>query len=437
MLKNIWKQLMNRKRKNLWIALELLLVFCLLWYIVDYFFLLNYNRSIRSYRDMKHTYKLELAEYTANQTEYSEQEDTPDAAIANLRRIVQRLREHPDVESVALAIEASSFPGRDINTGVKYRNQEDNSRVADIQFIRFVPEEDYFQVFRHISGDGKTAVSMNNYDWNDPENILITRMMEKQLFPGQSAIGKMIEVHENRFYPDLRKEYKVIGILDDIKRFDYLRPYSVMFIPERINEINYHSVTIAFRTNGKTPASRFIPAFKKEMNSRLQLGNYYLEDVLYFPKIEKDTEYEYGMTNEIRMRTAMMIFFLVNMTLCLLGTFWYRVNARKEEIGIRRALGADTVSIRRLFIQEGLLLLLLVMVPAMIIEVQFVFMGMTNTLMADIPSYGNYLPDHTFLRFLLTNLITWLILAVMVILAVWYPARSASRITPVDALRDE
>ncbi|MDF9829411.1 hypothetical protein [Parabacteroides sp. PF5-6] len=32
---------------------------------------------------------------------------------------------------------------------------------------------------------------------------------------------------------------------------------------------------------------------------------------------------------------------------------------------------------------------------------------------------------------------TWLILALMVVLAVWYPARSASRMKPVEALRDE
>jgi ABC-type lipoprotein release transport system permease subunit len=68
---------------------------------------------------------------------------------------------------------------------------------------------------------------------------------------------------------------------------------------------------------------------------------------------------------------------------------------------------------------------------------QFVYADLIETLGRDIKSYGDYLPDHAVLRFLITNLTTWLLMAGMVTLAIWYPTRSASRIKPVDALRDE
>ena len=38
MWKMTWIQLMNRWRSNVWVCVELLLAFCLAWYMVDYFF---------------------------------------------------------------------------------------------------------------------------------------------------------------------------------------------------------------------------------------------------------------------------------------------------------------------------------------------------------------------------------------------------------------
>ena len=38
MWKITWIQLMNRWRSNVWVCVELLLAFCLAWYMVDYFF---------------------------------------------------------------------------------------------------------------------------------------------------------------------------------------------------------------------------------------------------------------------------------------------------------------------------------------------------------------------------------------------------------------
>lgn len=50
MWKMTWVQLMNRWRSNVWVCVELLLAFCLTWYMVDYFFVEIYNRSLPSGR---------------------------------------------------------------------------------------------------------------------------------------------------------------------------------------------------------------------------------------------------------------------------------------------------------------------------------------------------------------------------------------------------
>lgn len=435
MIQIIWKQLLNQRKKNIWIALELLLIFCLVWYMVDFFFVLGYNLSLTSHRDNKNTYMLQMATFSPNHPDYSETEAEPTAGLANFHRIINRLKEHPDIETVAIAPGYDSFPETGSNSETEYRELNDTTNVASAQFIRFMPEEDYLKVFHHTTDNGKKAVSVADYDWNDPSHVLVNRMMAEKLFPGQSAVGKTIE----RTYsaPDApRGQYKIMGVVDDVKRLPFLRPNAMIFRTERLSEDNFAWAVIAFRTKDNKPSTQFASAFKKEMSSKLRIGNYYLQNVSAFTDMASDLSYRSGTTNTIRLRTALMVFFLASIFLCVLGTFWYRVNVRREEIGIRRALGSDVNSISWLFVVEGLLLLTLAVPVAMLIEGQFIFAGVIETLGAHYLSYGNYLPDHTILRFLITNAFAWLLMAAVMILAIWYPAHSASRIPPVEALRN-
>ncbi|MDH6305277.1 putative ABC transport system permease protein [Parabacteroides sp. PF5-5] len=433
MLWSICKQILNRKKSNGWILLALLLVFCLIWFMVDFFFVLEYNKSLTSHRDLNNTYYIELGTLAKTLPEYKEAEAEPSAGIANLYRIVNRIKEYPDVESVALCQSFSSLPGVGSYNGSEYRSATDSTKRAGIQRITFIPEEDYFRAFRHTSNQGK-AISLTDFDWGNPSAVLISQMVAERLFPGESAIGKTIETSYKS--PDApRDQHLVVGVLDDLKRFNYNRPQGIIFFPQRISEQNYNYIYIAIRSKEHIPASRFIPAFKKQMSSNLRVGNYYLKNVKSLVAMEKETNN--AMTNMVRSLSGLMLFFLINITLCVLGTFWYRVNVRKEEVGIRRAMGSNEAGIKKLFVLEGIILLTLILIPAMIIESQFIAAGLISTLGQSNSSYGDYLPDHTIVRFLITNAITWLLLAAIVVLAIWYPARSASRIKPVEALKDE
>lgn len=105
---------------------------------------------------------------------------------------------------------------------------------------------------------------------------------------------------------------------------------------------NYRNTIISIRTTSPHPAIRFIPAFKKEMSAPLRIGNYYLGGLDPFTWIAKDMNYKVGVTNNARIRTALMIFLFINIMLCVFGTFWYRVHVRREEIGIRLILQAGS-----------------------------------------------------------------------------------------------
>jgi hypothetical protein len=430
MLKSIFTQLWNRKRSNTWIALELLLVFCLIWYLTDYLFVLTYNYHIPNGRNTDHTWQLKLAEYPPEHPAYRPGENTGEALEANFARILQTIRNYPGVEAVSLSFNGSA-PGLGSYWGTGVVNADDSTLSVQGQQIMIDAGEDFFHVFGYTTGNGKKAVSTRDFDWTNPNAAVVGRSVAEALFPGVSTVEqKIITIG----WP---KEYKVIaGVVDDIKRFDYERPQSAIYLPKRPDSTNIQNAEISIRSNASLPDVSFKEAFKKEMTNALQTGNFYLKSMIPYAKIEQDTSRLFGLTSNVQTRIYLMIFFLLNILLCVMGTFWYRINTRKEEIGIRKALGSSSIHIRNMLLTEGLCLLAIATLPAMLIEYQFVRADLIETL-TGMGTSKTYLPDRTMLRFLITNGITWIIIAVVIVSAIWLPARKAAALQPADALHYE
>ncbi|MPN53296.1 hypothetical protein SDC9_200960 [bioreactor metagenome] len=75
-------------------------------------------------------------------------------------------------------------------------------------------------------------------------------------------------------------------------------------------------------------------------------------------------------------------------------------------------------------------------VPAILINIAILQAGIIETLGQGVDS-SSYITAHKWLRFLITNGITYILLAVIVAISAWIPARQASKVHPVEALRDE
>ncbi|MDR1879461.1 MAG: FtsX-like permease family protein, partial [Tannerellaceae bacterium] len=175
--------------------------------------------------------------------------------------------------------------------------------------------------------------------------------------------------------------------------------------------------------------------FLEVMSKALRIGNFHLQSLIPCAKIGADTTRMFGQSGDLNVRLALFIFFLLNILLCAMGTFWYRVNQRRGEVGLRKALGATRAGISAAFFLEGLCLLALSAAVAMAIEFQFVYAGLIDTLGKYDDSI--YLPDRMLLRFLITNGLTACTLAAVILIAVWLPARRAATHPPAESLRDE
>ena len=76
---------------------------------------------------------------------------------------------------------------------------------------------------------------------------------------------------------------------------------------------------------------------------------------------------------------------------------------------------------------EGLLLLSVAAVPALLIAF--------NVGIAELVDINKM--QFTFERFLIAAVFTWLLMALMIVVGIWYPAYKAMQLQPAEALHDE
>ncbi|MDH6533410.1 putative ABC transport system permease protein [Parabacteroides sp. PM5-20] len=431
MWRTLLKQMWNRRRSNIWIALELLFVFCLVWYIVDYLFVYNYNLCIPDHRDMNHTLQVNLAELPEEHPEYRAEESEGEAKLSNYKRIIRVIEDFPGVESLAVSFYGGA-PGSGSYSSRTIINSNDTTLYSGGQWITIDPTYDFFGVFKYTTDNGNKSVSTADFDWDAANGIVIGQQVKQSLFREEPFFRKEVEGWRR---PESR--YLIIGVVDDIKRFDYNRPQSAIYAAQLLQANNVGNAEISIRHTSTVSTQAFREKFKTEIAERLRIGNYYLLSVIPYTKIGEDTKQVFGVTNDIRLRLYLMFFFLANILLCVMGTFWYRINQRPAEIGLRKALGATRISIHGSLVLEALLLLALVTIPAMIIEYQFIHTDVIRTLGRQGAPNPAYLPDRTLLRFLITNGITFVFMAFITTIATWLPARKGAFLAPAEALHHE
>jgi ABC-type antimicrobial peptide transport system permease subunit len=106
------------------------------------------------------------------------------------------------------------------------------------------------------------------------------------------------------------------------------------------------------------------------------------------------------------------------------GLMAYSVEQRKQEIGIRLALGAEHGGVRNMVVFQGMRLA----IAGVIIGLGSAF-GLTKLIASLL--YGVKARDP------MVFIAVPLLLTAVALLAVWLPARRATRVNPVDALRSE
>lgn len=146
-----------------------------------------------------------------------------------------------------------------------------------------------------------------------------------------------------------------------------------------------------------------------------------------------------GVTNKLRLQYALTGFALLCIFLGMVGTFWIRSNARREEIGVMRSIGASQRCIVRQFLIEAWLLL----TTAFVLVIPFLlYHAQTNGLYA-VEMNRYFVPNPEYwqnrfgFHFSIVLIISYLILLIIALIGTYIPVVRAARTLPADALRNE
>jgi putative ABC transport system permease protein len=179
----------------------------------------------------------------------------------------------------------------------------------------------------------------------------------------------------------------------------------------------------------------FASRFTKNMQEQLSMDPYYLSSVTSISKQRDDYIKWNGYDNNFKSILSVSSFLLLNIFLAVVGTFWFRIQARRGEIGLRTALGATRTKVKSIFIVEALILLFSASIIATLISINI---SVTDILKGvGVPSINREKNPVEISQYFADYGFTLLILGIISLIAVWYPATRASKTQPAEALKDE
>ncbi len=207
--------------------------------------------------------------------------------------------------------------------------------------------------------------------------------------------------------------------------------YSNMIQPLDKKEYDLANMQIYIRVSPGVD-NDFAERFTREMRDQLMLGPYFLASVFSSTKNAREMNWPTGDLNGIY---AITTFLILNIFLGIIGTFWYRTQTRRSEVGLRLALGATRQGVKQMIFGETLLILFIASVVGVNICLNI---NQTELLeLLDIPISNRMEAGIGMEQEFINYVLTFGLLATISLIAVWYPARQAAKIPPAEALRDE
>ena len=412
MTKKLLVQIKNEWRNNLWLALELLVVSVVMWYVVDYL----YTRAATYLEprgfNIENCYLIELGELTPKIPDYIADRKSEDTH-KDIAELVERLRRRPEGEAVSLS--QNSYPYTGSNSSGEVKIDTLNSPGWT---IRRMVTPDFVRVFRYQGAQGET-----------PEQM--AEMLERgEILTSNNLYSKynrkMTEFIGQRFqlFGDTTKTYRLGAALQNVRYHDYDQARnSYCFLCKQ--SFYYVGLELCVRVR-EGQDNDFIQRLKADSEAQFRIGNIFISEIRSFHDIRRN--FQQAWTNDIRNYVMGMGFLLLNIFLGLLGTFWFRTQQRRSEIALHKAHGATDRAIFSRLLSEGLLLLAVVTPIALVIDWNLAHM--------ELNSWRN----NTTLewdRLLLCAAISFVLIALMIAIGIGIPARKAMKVQPAEALHDD
>jgi putative ABC transport system permease protein len=285
----------------------------------------------------------------------------------------------------------------------------------------------YFDVFRIPVKRGR-AFTDQDTSASIPV-VMINEAMARQFWPKGDPLTDRLVIGR-----DVMKEFagererQIIGIVGDVRDAGLNNdPGARMYIPQAqvpdpVNVLNMGISTMKWVVRTRVPPHSVSQAVQEQLRQTtgLPVSNVRsMEDIVALS------------TSRQRFNMWLMTVFgasaLLLSAIGIYGLMAYSVAQRTQEMGIRLALGAQTGEVRRMVVSEGMVLAIVGVVLGL---------GGALALTKSVTAFSTSL-FRVDVWDPLVFVTTPLALMLVALIAVWFPARRASRVDPIEALRYE
>ncbi|HEY4425673.1 MAG TPA: ABC transporter permease [Pyrinomonadaceae bacterium] len=282
---------------------------------------------------------------------------------------------------------------------------------------RHVVRENFLQAMGIPLLSGRTFGPQD--DTNSPKVVVVNQTFANKFFPDQNPIGK-------RFTYDTKKpdELEIIGIARDAKYTSQRDEIPPTVYSSYRQERPQSGATFEVRTTGDPSATiASVRSVVREIEPNLPVMN-------VKSQVEQADE---TLRMERLFAKLLTLFALLAQQLAAIGLFGvlaYTVSQRTHEIGIRMALGADRGNVLRMIVKQGMILVLICVVLG-VVGAYILTKYLESWISLSKMLFGVKVTDP------LTYGVIAVLLTFVALIACYIPARRATKVDPLVALRYE
>lgn len=324
------------------------------------------------------------------------------------KQLVDRVKATPGVKSagatLSLPLGGDTFQvGRGLIREGRPMTPEEQSNAL---YLPVTP--DYFSTVQIPLKAGRMFTDQDNLE--NTKVVIINETLARRLWPGESPIGRHFTIWRDEKFPR-----EVVGVVGDTKAALDEEAGTQMYVPYA-QDPTWGSLSLVVRTNGEpTALAGSVREAIRSVDKAVPIYNL---------KTMNDVVSVSAAPRRVPM-LLLSVFAGVAMLLAMLGIYGvtsYYVTQRTHEIGVRMALGAQIGDVLRLVLSR-----------AMVLAVIGIVIGIAGAV-----ALTRYLTSLLF-GVKPIDVVTFVgvavVLALVVLVACLVPARRATRIDPLEALR--
>jgi putative ABC transport system permease protein len=398
MIRLFFKSLWNNRRRNILVFIELFMISFVMVNLIIYLANILAIYRIKNLYDSRDVVLVNISNKTPEPAATAEQ------AFLNLKKV---FASNPFVESVSVSKNAIPF-NYNISTS-EYVHYSDRFGMS----MRYV-DIDYGKVMKVVPIRGRWFNETDRGKSVRP--VMITKDIDEKYFKG-NGVGQRFNNGANDRY---KEEYEITGIVEEFKRSDIEKPYpAVLMLLDSIKPQSMWETSYLIRTR-ENKTSDMLAVAESQVYSTLKPDNWTISSLNTLENMHSEQNSETYQRNYISLIIA--LFVLINVLLGTIGILWYNTNLRINEIGIKRALGSTGRGIRRLLITENLVIAGIGLLIVLVIVLQVPITGQKE------------LEPGVMVQSIIVSYVS---MAMLVLLSTWIPASIASKIRPATALKTE